>query len=242
MHHPISAVEPALDVVEYVRATTKAGKVKRVLVTGFEPFDGESINPSWEVARRLDGWHCAEHVVVARCLPCAFGSVREELTQALATLNPEIVIAVGLAGGRTEVSLERVAINVSDARIRDNAGAQPVDEPVVAGGPPAYFTTLPVKAILQRLRSAGLPAQVSNTAGTFVCNYAFYVLQHLAATAWPGVRRAGFIHIPWLPEQAARHPGTPSLGLETVLGALRIAIETSIEADTDIRLAAGALH
>lgn len=216
--------------------------MKRILVTGFEPFDGESINPSWEAASRLDGWQCADHVVVARCLPCVFGAVREELTRALATLNPEIVIAIGLAGGRTDVSLERIAINISDARIRDNSGVQPVDEPVVADGPPAYFTTLPVKTILQRLRSAGLPAQVSNTAGTFVCNHAFYVLQHLAATAYPAVRRAGFIHIPWLPEQAARHPGTPSLGLETVLAALRIAIQTSIEVDTDIRLAAGALH
>jgi pyroglutamyl-peptidase len=242
MYHPISAVEPALDVVEYVRQQRRWSKVKRVLVTGFEPFDGESLNPSWEVARRLDGWQCGDHVVAARCLPCVFGRVREELEHALATLTPEIVIAVGLAGGRPEISLERVAINISDARIRDNAGAQPVDEPVMADGPPAWFTTLPVKAILQRLRSAGLPAQVSNTAGTFVCNHAFYVLQHLAATAYPSVRRAGFIHVPWLPEQAACHPGTPSLGLETVLAALRIAIQTSIEVDTDIRLAAGALH
>lgn len=216
--------------------------MKRILVTGFEPFDGESVNPSWEVARRLDGWQHADHVVAARCLPCVFGAVREELARALAALSPEIVIAVGLAGGRPEVSLERVAINVSDARIRDNAGAQPIDEPVVADGPPAYFTTLPVKAILHRLRGAGLPAQVSNTAGTFVCNHAFYMLQHLAATTHPTVRRAGFIHIPWLPEQAARHPGTPSLGLETVVAALRIAIETSIKVDADIRLAAGALH
>ena len=230
------------DVSEYVRVATKVTQVKRVLVTGFEPFDGEPINPSWEVARRLDGWQCADHVVAARCLPCDFGVVREELARALAALSPEIVIAVGLAGGRADISLERVAINVNDARIRDNAGAQPIDEPVVAGGPPAYFTTLPVKAILQRLRSAGLPAQVSNTAGTFLCNQVFYVLQHLAATAHPSVRRAGFIHIPWLPEQAARHPGTPSLGLETVVVALRIAIETSIEVDADLHLAAGALH
>lgn len=215
--------------------------MKRVLLTGFEPFDREAINPSWEVARRLDGWQCGEHAVTARRLPCAFDPIRNTLGRALSDLAPEIVIAVGLAGGRVDVSLERVAINVDDARIPDNDGAQPVDRPVVAGGPAAYFTTLPVKAILQNLRRAGLPAQVSNTAGTYVCNHTFYMLRHLAETAHPIVRRAGFVHIPWLPEQAARHPGSPSLALDTLVAALRIAVETSIEITTDIRLAAGAL-
>jgi pyroglutamyl-peptidase len=216
--------------------------VKRVLVTGFEPFDGESVNPAWEVARRLDGWRSAAHAVTARRLPCAFGTVRAALDHELAVLTPDIVICVGQAGGRVDVSLERIAINVDDARIPDNESAQPIDRPVVANGPPAYFTTLPVKAILQRLHSAGLPAQVSNTAGTFVCNHTFYMLHHLAETMHPAVRRAGFIHIPYLPEQAARHPGSPSLGLDTLIAALRIAIETSVEVTGDIRLAAGALH
>jgi pyroglutamyl-peptidase len=216
--------------------------VKRVLVTGFEPFDGDSVNPSWEVARRLDGWRGAQHVVVAQRLPCVFGAIRETLDMHLADIAPEIVIALGLAGGRTDVSLERVAINVDDARIADNDGARPIDRPVVADGPPAYFTTLPVKSMLHRLRAAGLPAQVSNTAGTFVCNHTFYVLRHLAETLHPGVRRAGFIHIPFLPEQAARHPGSPSLALDSLVEALRIAVETAVEVETDMRLAAGALH
>jgi pyroglutamyl-peptidase len=216
--------------------------VKRVLITGFEPFDGESINPSWEVARRLDGWRCGEHAVVARLLPCAFHAIRDALDRELTALAPEIVICVGLAGGRVDVSLERVAINIDDARIPDNTGAQPVDRPVAADGPPAYFTTLPVKAILQRLRSAGLPAQVSNTAGTFVCNHTFYMVRHLTATTHRQVRRAGFIHIPYLPEQAARRPGVSSLALDSLVTALRIAIETSVEVAADIRLAAGALH
>ena len=215
--------------------------MKRVLVTGFEPFDFETINPAWEVARRLDGWQCDGHVVAARRLPCVFDSVREALGRELAALEPVIAICTGLAGGRVDVSLERVAINVDDARIPDNDGAQPIDRPVVAGGPAAYFTTLPVKAILQRLRGAGLPAQVSNTAGTYVCNHTFYMLRHLVETAHPAVRRAGFIHIPYLPDQAARHPGSPSLALDNLVAALRIAIETSIEVTTDIRLAAGAL-
>jgi pyroglutamyl-peptidase len=215
--------------------------VKPILLTGFEPFDGESVNPAWEIARRLDGWRCGDHVVAARRLPCAFGAIRDALDQELSRLAPEIAICLGLAGGRVDVSLERVAINVDDARIPDNEGAQPIDRPVVAGGPPAYFTTLPVKAILQRLRSAGLPAQVSNTAGTFVCNHTFYMLRHLAETVHPTVRRAGFIHIPYLPEQAARHPGSPSLALDSLITAVRTAIAASIEVTVDIRLAAGAL-
>jgi pyroglutamyl-peptidase len=215
--------------------------MKHVLVTGFDPFDGESVNPSWEVARRLADWRCGEHVVTTRRLPCVFGAVLDALDAELGALRPDIAIAIGQAGGRTDVSLERVAINVDDARIPDNDGAQPIDRPVVADGPPAYFTTLPVKAILQRLRGAGVPAQVSNTAGTFVCNHAFYALRHLAATRHRGVRRAGFIHIPYLPEQAARHPGSPSLALDSIEAALRIAIQTAIEVDADIRLAAGAL-
>jgi pyroglutamyl-peptidase len=216
--------------------------VRRVLVTGFEPFDGETVNPAWEVARRLDGWSCGEHVVEARLLPCAFAAIRGALHREMATLAPEIVLCLGQAGGRVDISLERVAINVNDARIPDNDGAQPVDLPVEPGGPPAYFTTLPVKSILQRLRQAGLPAQVSNTAGTFVCNHTFYLLRHLVETSHPGVRRAGFIHIPYLPEQAARHPGSASLALDSLVAAMRIAIEASIDVSTDIRLAAGALH
>ncbi|HKU96372.1 MAG TPA: pyroglutamyl-peptidase I [Vineibacter sp.] len=216
--------------------------MKRVLITGFEPFDGEAINPAWEVARRLDGWRGTAHVVTARRLPCVFSAIRPALEHELATLKPDLAICVGQAGGRVDVSLERVAINVDDARIPDNEGAQPIDHPVVAGGPSAYFTTLPVKAILQRLRSAGLPAQVSNTAGTYVCNHTFYMLRHLAETAHPAVRRAGFIHIPYLPEQATHHPGSASLAIDSLTAALRIAIETSLEVTTDIRLAAGALH
>jgi pyroglutamyl-peptidase len=215
--------------------------MKHVLLTGFDPFDGESVNPSWEAARGLAGWRCGEHVVTTRRLPCVFAEVHDALDDALGALRPDIVIAVGQAGGRADVSLERVAINIEDARIPDNDGAQPVDRPVVADGPPAYFTTLPVKAILQRLRGAGVPAQVSNTAGTFVCNHAFYVLRHLVATRHRSVRRAGFVHIPYLPEQAARRPGSPSLALDSIVAALRIAIETSIEVDADIRLAAGTL-
>uniref|UniRef100_UPI00258BC2E8 pyroglutamyl-peptidase I n=1 Tax=Pseudomonas sp. TaxID=306 RepID=UPI00258BC2E8 len=155
--------------------------------------------------------------VVARQLPCVFGAANDALRTAVSTSRPDVVIAVGQAGGRSEISLERVAINVDDASIRDNAGAQPVDVPVVADGPAAYFSTLPVKAIVRALRLRGFPAGVSQTAGTFVCNHVFYGLMH--ATQNQAVK-AGFIHVPFLPEQAADRPERPpSMALRDIVDA-----------------------
>lgn len=215
--------------------------MKRVLVTGFEPFDNDQVNPSWEAAQRVDGWRCDGHDIVARRLPCVYRAIRPQLSALLDELSPDIVIALGLAGGRLDFSLERVAINVDDARIPDNADDQPIDRPSVEGGPAAYFSSLPIKAILRRLRAAGIPASVSNSAGTFVCNHTFYIARHLAET---GRRtfRTGFIHVPYLPEQAARHPGAASLSVDTVLAGLKIAIETSIRVEQDELVAAGAIY
>lgn len=176
----------------------------RVLVTGFEPFDGQSLNPSWEVARALHGVVMAGAEVTAVQLPCVFALALPALQQALASHRPDIVLALGQAEGRCDFSVERVAINVQDARIPDNAGAQPIDVPVVAGGPAAYFSSLPIKALVAGLRAAGFPASVSQTAGTFVCNQVFYGLQH--ALAGQGVH-SGFMHLPLLPEQAAHWKG-----------------------------------
>lgn len=215
--------------------------MRPVLLTGFEPFDGDDVNPSWEAARRLDGTLCRGRRVAARLLPCAFDAVGPELERLVAELRPEIAVAAGLAGGRAEISLERVAINVRDARIPDNAGAQPVDAPCAVGGPAAYLSTLPIKATLQRLRVAGLPAVVSNSAGTFVCNHTFYLLRHLARGRRGLPRRAGFVHLPWLPEQAARRPGQPSLALDAAIEALRISIETALDLEGDIAIEAGAV-
>jgi pyroglutamyl-peptidase len=153
----------------------------KVLVTGFEPFGGESVNPALEAVLRLpSGLGALE--IATRPLPSVFGRALAALEDALVTTRPDIVLCVGQAGGRAELSLERVAINVDDARIPDNDGQQPLGRPVVAGGPAAYFATLPIKAAVRALREAGLPAAVSNTAGTFVCNHVFYGLMHLAAT------------------------------------------------------------
>lgn len=215
--------------------------MQRVLVTGFEPFDNASVNPSWEAAERVDGWRCDGHQVVARRLPCVYRSIRPQLSALFDELKPDIVIALGLAGGRVDFSLERVAINVDDARIPDNADDQPIDRPSVEGGPAAYFTTLPIKAILRRVRAAGIPASVSNSAGTFVCNHTFYVARHLAETGRRGLR-AGFIHVPYLPEQAAHYPGVASMSVETLVAALKIAIETTIRVEQDELVVAGATH
>ncbi len=217
-----------------------AATPRTVLVTGFEPFDQDRVNPSWEVARALDGWVCAGATVRAVQLPCVFGLAIERLDTALAELRPQCVVGLGLAAGRTEWQPERVAINCDDARIPDNAGRQPIDTAVLPGAPAAYFSSLPVKAIVQALRAAGLPASVSNTAGTFVCNHVFFALMHRLATL-PGVR-GGFVHVPCLPEQAARHPGVPSMALATQIEAARVLVRTALTVENDIVAIGGQLH
>jgi pyroglutamyl-peptidase len=195
------------------------------LLTGFEPFGGEPINPSWEVARALEGERIGEALVVARRLPCCFGDAAARLRHLLDELQPRWVLALGQAAGRADFSIERIAINIDDARIADNAGAQPVDVPVVQGGPAAFFATLPIKAMVAGLREAGLPASISQTAGTFVCNHVFYALMH-ALQGRTGVR-GGFMHLPLLPEQAARQSGQPSMPLATMIDGVRLAIRVA---------------
>lgn len=197
-----------------------------LLLTGFEPFGGEPVNPSWQVAQALHGSEIGGHVVQALQLPCVFGQSLQVLHAALQPPWPALVLALGQAGGRCDFSLERVAINVDDAHIADNAGAQPVDLPVLADGPAAYFSSLPIKAMVAALRDAGLPASISHSAGTFVCNHVFYGLMHRLATSAAG--RGGFMHLPLLPEQAARHPGQPSLPLDTLVAGTRLAVGAAL--------------
>lgn len=216
--------------------------MRTVLLTGFEPFDNEPINPSWEAVRALDGERVGDAVIVARQLPCVFGAAIDAMAALVDELRPAVAIAVGQAGGRAEMSVERVAINVDDARIADNAGRQPVDEAIAEGGPAAYFATLPIKAMVRDMRAAGIPASVSQTAGTFVCNHVFYGLMHTLAKRGDGATRGGFIHIPYLPEQAARHPGQPSLALGTLVDGLRIAVAAALTTGNDVRETGGQLH
>lgn len=212
-----------------------------VLLTGFEPFGGERINPSGEIARALDGEIANGHRVVSAILPVAFASTLPMLEALLETHRPVLVLATGQAGGRSELAIERVAANLIDARIADADGLQPIDEPVIADAPAAYFSTLPVKAMLARLRVLGIPAGLSQTAGSYVCNQAFYALAHLVATRYRGTR-AGFVHVPWLPEQAVRHHGQPSMALETMIAGVRAAIECAVATRRDLRVAGGSTY
>lgn len=212
--------------------------MKTVLLTGFEPFDGETMNPSAEIARQLHGTTIGGHRVVGALLPCVFGAAITELKKQIRAAKPALVICLGQAGGRAEITPERVALNVDDARIPDNAGRQPVDRPVVRGGPAAYWSTLPIKAITAELRRRGVPAAVSQTAGTFVCNHVFYGLLHELRRQKKV--RGGFMHVPFLPEQAAH--GQPSLPLETMTRAVTLAVATALRVKRDPRTVGGTTY
>lgn len=201
-----------------------AASTARILLTGFDPFDGARVNPSWLAVEALQGRQIQGRRIVAAQLPTVFGTSLRRLDTLLDQLRPELVICVGQAGGRQAISLERVAINVDDAPIPDNAGDQPVDTPVAAGAPVAYFSSLPIKAALAALQREDLPAEVSQTAGTFVCNHVFYGLMHRLSTH-PGLRqtRGGFVHLPWLPEQ-----GAPSMALTDMVRGLRVIVRSAL--------------
>ena len=216
--------------------------IKTVLLTGFEPFNGATVNPAWEAVRALEGWSGEDFRVEVRQLPCVFGDANRALAGMVDALHPDVVIAVGQAGGRAEISVERVAINVDDASILDNAGRQPVDQPVHEDGPAAYFATLPIKAMVAAMRKQGLRAGVSQTAGTFVCNHVFYGLMHHAAASGRTMK-AGFIHVPYLPEQVeGRADAPPSMALEEIVAGIRIAVELAVRVERDEALAGGGAH
>jgi pyroglutamyl-peptidase len=212
-----------------------------ILLIGFEPFGGESINPSQEIVRALDGALVDGHRIVGAILPVAFAATLPLLEDLLDAHRPELVLALGQAGGCSALALERVAINLIDARIADNDGLQPIDAAVVEGAPGAYFTGLPVKAITQRLRELGIPAAPSLSAGSFVCNQVFFALAHLLATRHP-LARGGFAHVPWLPQQAALHPGQPSMALQTMIDGIRAALECALATRDDLHVTGGATH
>lgn len=212
----------------------------KILVTGFEPFGGETVNPAWEIAQGLPQT-IAGAQIVARQIPCVFGQSIQTLVQAMEEEKPDLVLCLGQAGGRSAVCPERVAINLSDARIPDNAGAQPIDEPIMAEGENAYFSNLPVKAMAQAVRQAGVPAQVSNTAGTYVCNHLMYGLLYHIHKSFPHVR-GGFVHVPYLTEQVVDKPNVPSLSLEQMIRAVSAALEACVLHAQDLASAEGAEH
>ena len=214
----------------------------RVLVTAFEPFGGETINPSQQAAQRLAQGPPIDGVELTTAfLPVVFGEAIDALKAAIARHDPELVVCVGEAGGRFAVTPERVAVNVNDAPFPDNAGRAPVDEPIVAGAPVAYLSTLPVAEIVDALRRAGIPAAKSSTAENYVCNNVFYGLMHHIATERPDLV-GGFLHVPYCHEQVLNRLGPqPSMSLDMITQALRIAVETSVAALPTARADAASL-
>jgi pyroglutamyl-peptidase len=220
--------------------TTGTGAQTTVLLTGFEPFGGQTINPSWSAVQEVRRtWAGSEDIRVLE-LPVDFASVDRLLTDALETVRPDVVICVGQAGGAGALRLERVAINVDDARIPDNQGRQPVDEPIVPGGPAAYFSTLPIKAAVAELGRLGLPAVVSQTAGTYTCNHVFYRLMHEIGRSGRDVR-GGFVHVPFAPDQAV---GTesPSMAIDAMARGVAAVLATTLSTSVDARIGGGSLH
>ena len=209
----------------------------KALVTGFEPFGGDEVNPSSLAVDKLKKKYGSLSVHTAT-LPCSFARSTGMLQDAIDKVKPDMVLCVGLAGGRSELCLERVAINVQDARIRDNDGKQPIDKPVVKGGPAAHFATLPIKACVAAMRQAGLAAAVSNTAGTFVCNHILYALMHIASRRRAPLR-GGFLHVPYAPEQIARVGTAPSMAVGDVIRGIEIILQVSAARTADIHTAEG---
>jgi pyroglutamyl-peptidase len=208
----------------------------RVLLTAFEPFGGETVNPSLEALRRVGRTTWPDGVQVAtQALPVVYGEALDVLRRAVSSYDPDVVVATGQAGGRSDVTPERVAVNLDDAPADDNAGQAPLDAAVVLGGPAAYFSTLPVKAITEALRAAAIPASVSHTAGTYVCNHVFYGLMHLLATERPQTR-GGFVHVPYAHEQVVdrTEPRPPSLSLATITEAVRLAVVTAVTGPVEV--------
>jgi len=201
--------------------------MKHILITAFEPFGGESINPSLEVIKTLPAsipgalLHTLE-------LPVSRYAATDLLLSVVAELQPQVVILLGEAGGNTEITPERVAINVEDYPIPDHAGHQPLDEPIIENGPAAYFSTLPIQEIVTNLRALGLPAQISNSAGTYLCNRTFYSLMHFLETTGASTS-AGFVHVPYLPEQTVnKPPHTPSLPLADLSSGILELLRTTV--------------
>ena len=211
----------------------------KLLLTAFDPFGGERVNPALEAVRlvpdEIAGWE-----IVKLEVPTVFGASVDAVAQAIRQEKPDAVLCIGQAGGRCDLTPERVAINISDARIADNAGNQPIDEPIAKDGPAAYFATLPVKAMAAAIREAGLPASVSNTAGTFVCNHLMYGVLHLLAREYPGVR-GGFMHVPFAPEQVTNRPA-PSMSLRDIARGIEAAIGAIARNGADIASIEGTTH
>ncbi len=214
----------------------------KILVTGFDPFGKETINPAIEAVQLLPD-RIDEAEIIKLEIPTIFYKSAEVVRKAIETLQPDYVLNIGQAGGRAELTPERVAINIDDARIPDNAGQQPIDEKIQKNGESAYFTQLPIKAMVDDMRKENIPASVSNTAGTFVCNHIMYQTLYLTAEEYPNVK-AGFMHIPFIPEQVIHRPNTPSMALEDIAKGITASLRAIIAYDgkEDLKVIGGKIH
>lgn len=199
----------------------------KILVTGFDPFGGDKINPAIEAVKLLPD-KIDEAEIIKLEIPTVFNKSAEVVRKAIKEIQPDYVLNVGQAGGRFGLTPERVAININDGRIPDNEGYQPLGEPIHKDGDTAYFTQLPIKAEAKAIRDVGLPASVSNSAGTYVCNHIMYQVQYMRAKEFPAIK-AGFIHIPFLPKQVVNRPNTPSMDLKDIVRGLTAAISAIVE-------------
>ncbi|MBF0775528.1 pyroglutamyl-peptidase I [Streptococcus azizii] len=213
-----------------------------ILVTGFDPFGGESVNPALEAVKQLPASIAGATVNWVE-IPTVFGKSAQVLEEKIAAYQPDVVLCIGQAGGRFGLTPERVAINQDDARIPDNDGNQPIDSVIRKDGEPAYFSTLPIKAMVEAMKAVGLPASVSNTAGTFVCNHLMYQVLYLADKQFPGLK-AGFMHIPFMTEQVVDKPNTASMGLADIVKGLTAAIEAIVSYydKEDVKVVGGETH
>ena len=213
----------------------------KVLITGFDPFGGEPINPAWEAVKRLpDNIDGVE--IVKLQIPTVFKKSAKKLFENIDTVKPDVVICVGQAGGRYEFCVERVAINLDDGRIPDNEGYQPVDVKVFEDGENAYFSSLPIKAMVAEIRKADIPASVSNSAGTFVCNHLMYGVLYTIAKKYPSMC-GGFMHVPFITSQVVNRPtNTPSLSLDTIVKGIEAACKAIAENTEDIVAIEGHTH
>ncbi len=211
----------------------------KILLTGFDPFGGEGINPSYEAIKKVT-INNSSIKVIKKEIPTVFKKAIEVLDETIEMEKPDIVICTGQAGGRFDISLERIGINIIDARIPDNDGDQPIDEKIFEDGQEAYFSTIPIKAIVKSLRENGIPASVSNTAGTFVCNCILYGLMYLIDKKYPTIK-GGFVHVPFLPEQVIERVNAPSMSLENIARGFEIIIETVSTTEHDIKEIGGTI-
>lgn len=211
----------------------------KFLITGFDPFGDDKINPSYEAVKRLAD-EIAGVEVIKKQIPTVFGDAITKVGEYVKKYNPDFVLCVGQAGGRFDITVERVAINLDDARIEDNNGNQPIDEVIKEDGENAYFSNFPIKTIVENLKNNSLPASVSNSAGTFVCNHVMYGLMHMIDKEYNSIK-GGFVHVPFIPEQVVGKKNLPYMTLEELTKGLTIVIETIIRCKEDIKITGGTI-